>query len=178
MPAYMNALAGQVNTLAIICMVTKNVSLYMRKSVVNSMKIIDEDLIDFPAITICSQITDKRVPTCDFPGIGRFGQYLSLTLKLEAFPWTDSLQQEYAKYCPCPKRYKRRTTAEAFEDFQQKNYYESLSEYSPSIDDQFVHCQMHGKSLKCGDIFGGHLTDIGLCATFKMIHSEAASQFI
>uniref|UniRef100_A0A915KSW1 Uncharacterized protein n=1 Tax=Romanomermis culicivorax TaxID=13658 RepID=A0A915KSW1_ROMCU len=44
---------------------------------------------------------------------------------------------------------------------------------SPSIDDQFVHCQMHGKSLKCGDIFGGHLTDIGLCATFNMIHSEA-----
>uniref|UniRef100_A0A915J5D0 Uncharacterized protein n=1 Tax=Romanomermis culicivorax TaxID=13658 RepID=A0A915J5D0_ROMCU len=50
-----------------MCMVAQNVSLYMRNSVVNSIKVIDEDLVDFPAVTICSQITDKRVPTCDFP---------------------------------------------------------------------------------------------------------------
>uniref|UniRef100_A0A915I8V3 Uncharacterized protein n=1 Tax=Romanomermis culicivorax TaxID=13658 RepID=A0A915I8V3_ROMCU len=56
---------------------------------------------------------------------------------------------------------------------QRKDYYEIVNEYIPSIDEQFAYCEMNRKNLGCGDIFGGHLTDIGLCMTFNMIHSEA-----
>uniref|UniRef100_A0A915K4K9 Uncharacterized protein n=1 Tax=Romanomermis culicivorax TaxID=13658 RepID=A0A915K4K9_ROMCU len=40
---------------------------------------------------------------------------------------------KFAKYCPCPEGYKKRTAAEAFEDFQKRDYYESANEYVPSI---------------------------------------------
>uniref|UniRef100_A0A915JY33 Uncharacterized protein n=1 Tax=Romanomermis culicivorax TaxID=13658 RepID=A0A915JY33_ROMCU len=77
-----------------LAMSAGTIKLYFSNAIKNKIVTNVVKQLDFPAITICNQLTAKRVPTCEIPASGYFWRYFSLLPKLEGGIWNKKLEDE------------------------------------------------------------------------------------